>query len=312
MTRYIARLVLAFGVIAACLFVAGSVYAAQFKPSMQEAEKRDASGRILNEASQITPFVCNGTGENGGSYYLYKYLKRSAYRVIHPPDYGHAVGARDFTTQNQAVGVACGTWHQSNILKGPIKINVTFFANSMLTFPPKVVTGAAVGATATKCPATAAAQVGPGSIEAQITPGGEYQGSGGIPETPHLHICRTPTIKIAVDHIVVEALKPGHTLRATLKVHIDGEASHQPGQCKVGTAGTIVITYDDTLMVANGLRNDQLKIGPWTTPCNAHNHVITNSISSITAYASGSTYAVVFIGCLAGPGSGYAPRNCGM
>jgi hypothetical protein len=94
-------------------------------------------------------------------------------------------------------------------------------------------------------------------------------------------------------------------------VHISQEGEHQPGQCRVGTKGTIVATYDDTLTVGNSLRNDQLKIGPWTTPCNAHNHLITNNISSITAHASGSTYTVNLIGCIGQPGTGYSPRNCG-
>jgi hypothetical protein len=297
------RLVGVLGVIAGCLFVAGSVHAAQFSQGSQQAERRDASGRIITEAAAIVPFVCNGAGENGGSYYLYKYVKRSAYRVVHPPDWGHPIGGHDFGTQGQAVGIACGTLHLGHAVSGPVKIDIKFFANSMLTFAPK---------DGGRCPGAVAAQVGPGSIEAQITPQGHHEGGGGIADTPHLNKCRVPTIKIAVDHVVVEALTPGHVLRATLAVHIDGEGVHQPGQCRVGTRGTIVATYDDTLIVGNGLRNDQLRIGPWTTPCNAHNHLITNNISSIAAYASGSTYVVVGIGCLGQPGSGYGPRNCGM
>jgi hypothetical protein len=149
-----------------------------------------------------------------------------------------------------------------------------------------------------------------GHIEAQITElGGDTQGGGSVGETPGLHTCRTPTIQFAVEHIALEVLRPGHILRATMKVHISQEGDHQPGQCRVGTRGTITATYDDTLTVANSLRNDQLKIGPWTTPCNAHNHVITNSISSITAHGSGSTWVVAGISCIA-PGTGFSPRNC--
>gem|GEM_PF-6672775 len=194
--------------------------------------------------------------------------------------------------------------------KQPVKIQITFFANSMLTFAPKISLQTAFGATKLTCPGKVNAHVS-GHIEAQITPAGDTQGGGSVAETPFLHTCRTPTIEFAVERIAFQVLKPGHILRATMYVHISQEGEHQPGQCMVGTKGTITATYDDTLTVGNSLRNDQLKIGPWATPCNAHNHLITNSISSITAYASGSTYTVVGISCVA-EGTGYSPRNCGV
>jgi hypothetical protein len=49
-----------------------------------------------------------------------------------------------------------------------------------------------------------------------------------------------------------------------------------------------------------------VKIGPWAG-CAAHTHTITNTISSVTADASGSTWVRVSIACLE---PGYSPRNC--
>jgi hypothetical protein len=97
-------------------------------------------------------------------------------------------------------------------------------------------------------------------------------------------------------------------MRVTLTVHIDQEGVHRPGQCQVGTTGTIVATYDDTAQAANALPNHSLRIGPWAGPCAAHTHLITNNISSITADASSSTWVRVWIR-LPGPGHGLRPAK---
>ncbi len=161
-----------------------------------------------------------------------------------------------------------------------------------------------------RCPFKRTAAKVAGSIEAQITPLGKHEGGGYVNDTPRLHRCRAPTIRFAVDHIDVQILEPGAIIRATLHVHIDGEGTHRRGECLVGTEGVITATYDDTSTARNSLPNHRLRIGPWSSPCNSDNHVITNNISRITADAAGSTWVRVWIGCLA-PGAGYAPRNCG-
>jgi hypothetical protein len=184
---------------------------------------------------------------------------------------------------------------------GPVKINVNYYANNLPTFPP---------ADGGQCPLSPAGAMVAGHLEAQITPQGATQGGGVVSATPHRSRCRVPVINFAVDRIRVEALTPSRIIRATMQVHISSEGVHQPGQCLVGTTGTIVATYDDTAIAANSSpRVDQLRIGPWSAPCNAHNHVITNNITSIPAHAGASTWVTVFIGCVA-PGTGYAPRNC--
>ncbi len=73
----------------------------------QSAEARDASGRLWNEASRMYLLTCNGAGENGRQYYLYQYLKRLGFRVILPPNYGQAIGGRDFSSYEEAANTAC-------------------------------------------------------------------------------------------------------------------------------------------------------------------------------------------------------------
>jgi hypothetical protein len=204
-------------------------------------------------------------------------------------------------TQSPIVGYCKDGGGGSSVatMRRPVKIMVTFHANNLLSFPPS---------DGGMCSSPTPARI-TGQIVGQITPLGAIQGSGNVSDIPHLSKCRVPHVEIRVDRIALEPVTPGRTLRATMRVHIDGESAHQPGQCAVGTSGTIVAIYDDTAMAANSSRNDSLQIGPWTAPCNAHNHVITNNITSIPAHAGASTWVTVWIGCVA-PGTGYAPRNC--
>jgi hypothetical protein len=46
-------------------------------------------------------------------------------------------------------------------------------------------------------------------------------------------------------------------LEAILKVHISGESVHRPGDCQVGTKGTITATDDSTARGKNGLQADR-------------------------------------------------------
>ena len=127
----------------------------------------------------------------------------------------------------------------------PVKIDISFHANNLPTEPPF---------DGGQCPAAKDAARVTGMINAQISENdGKPQGGGNIADTPHLSKCRVPAIKIAVDDISIDVLTPSKTIRATLTVHIDAEGVHRPGQCVVGTVGTIVATYDDTSIAANAL-----------------------------------------------------------
>jgi hypothetical protein len=179
-----------------------------------------------------------------------------------------------------------------------VRVHVRFHANNLPTAPPSD-GGQCRGATT---PARVT-----GEITARIVDG-RHEGSGSVVDTPHRSRCRVPVIGVRVDKVRVKVIKPGRIMKAKLKVHIDSEGVHRPGQCKVGTKGTITATYDDTKRAANSLRNHSLRIGPWKSPCAAHTHRINNNISSTTADSAGSTWVRVSIAC---PGPGFAPRNCG-
>ena len=73
-----------------------------------QAEQRDASGRLTVEASVITVVNCNGAGENGRQVYIYQYVNRAGFRAILPPYWSDAIGGRDWATYDQAAVAACG------------------------------------------------------------------------------------------------------------------------------------------------------------------------------------------------------------
>jgi hypothetical protein len=189
----------------------------------------------------------------------------------------------------------------------PVKINISFVAGNAVTAPPKA-RGQGVPSSQ-ECPAARVRAKADGHIEAQITPAGDVQGTGYVHEDPYDRRCHNPRILFKVDRISIAVTQPGHVVHATLYVHIDGEALHQPGQCRVGTPGTIQATYDDTKRGGNGLgEDDALRIGPWGgAGCNAHVHLITDDQSK-----DQSTWVRAEIACLDPSGrSGYSPRNCG-
>ena len=74
---------------------------------IQQAESLDASGRIRVEAAVIHVLACAGPGENEGQFYIYQYVKRSGFRAVQPPDWGHAIGGGDFATFEEATSAAC-------------------------------------------------------------------------------------------------------------------------------------------------------------------------------------------------------------
>ena len=182
----------------------------------------------------------------------------------------------------------------------PVRVNIKFHANNLKTAAPN---------DGGQCPGRRQDARVDGEISAQITRDGDHQGGGNVVDTPYRSRCRVPTIGLRVDRVRIRVIEPGDVMRAILKVHINSEGVHRDGQCRVGTDGTIVATYDDTSRARNSLRNDRFEIGQWSRPCPAHTHVIHNNISSITAGAAGSTWVRVQIACL-GQGTGYAPRNC--
>jgi hypothetical protein len=59
------------------------------------------------EQSIIHEVRCSGVGENGGTFYVYEYTKRPGFRAISPPDWGHAIGGKDFGTFDEAAKAAC-------------------------------------------------------------------------------------------------------------------------------------------------------------------------------------------------------------
>lgn len=180
----------------------------------------------------------------------------------------------------------------------PFKVNIQFHAQNLVTAPPS---------DGGQCPNPRMRAQVMGHIEAQVTPLGHHEGGGTVADHPHRSRCRVPVIDFRVDSLSLRVLKPEKRIEVVMHVHISSEGVHQPGQCRVGTEGTVTARYDDTGRGTNSIRLDRLRIGPWKSPCNAHDHLITNTMSSITAHASSSTWVVVWIGCL---DNGYSPRNC--
>ena len=187
--------------------------------------------------------------------------------------------------------------HKCTATCSPVRVSIRFHAERLSTLPPS--DGGQCGDGRQRARVT-------GTISAQITPDGDHQGGGDVDATPYRSRCRVPNIDVRVTRVRLRVIEPGQTLRAILNVRITASGPHRPGDCRVGTRGTITATYNDAARGTNGLRADRVRIGPWRA-CDAHEHTITNSMSSIPADASGSTWVRVNIACL---GPGYSPRNC--
>lgn len=80
--------------------------ACQTLQTINQPESRDAAGRITGEASIIHVVSCVGAGGSSEPMYIYQYLNRPGFRVIRPPDWGHAIGGQDFQTFEQAQAAA--------------------------------------------------------------------------------------------------------------------------------------------------------------------------------------------------------------
>jgi hypothetical protein len=79
----------------------GASQACRITQRFNQPEKRDPYGRILVEAAVINVLDCAGT-----QFYVYQYVNRPGFRTIRPPDWGHAIGGRDFSTFAEAVAAA--------------------------------------------------------------------------------------------------------------------------------------------------------------------------------------------------------------
>lgn len=108
--RYVLRRLGALGALGVLSLVQSpSAWAWDIVEEFDQAEARDAEGRITVEESIIYVIACSGPSENGGQYYLYEYVNRDGYRAILPPDWGQPIGGRDFDTMDEAGAAACTT-----------------------------------------------------------------------------------------------------------------------------------------------------------------------------------------------------------
>jgi hypothetical protein len=105
-----------FALVTGVVLAVGSASAATFGPPTFQPQAVQ-NGQLVRLAANIYQTSCNGGGENGRQYYLYEYVDGNrrvrtdvpAYRVIAPPDYGHAIGNRDWSSWQQAIAYACGS-----------------------------------------------------------------------------------------------------------------------------------------------------------------------------------------------------------
>jgi hypothetical protein len=72
----------------------------------RQAETRDASGKLTREAAVINFVACDGGVKP--DLYVYDYFNRKGFRAIQPPNWGEALGGRDFASLNEAIAAGCG------------------------------------------------------------------------------------------------------------------------------------------------------------------------------------------------------------
>lgn len=98
--------------IATCLgaaLISSPATASQVVQQAVQREQRNSAGQLTVERSIIYVTMCNGAGENGAQIYIYGYLDRPGFRSISPPNWGAAIGGRDFETFAEAAQVGCGS-----------------------------------------------------------------------------------------------------------------------------------------------------------------------------------------------------------
>jgi hypothetical protein len=77
--------------------------------TINQPESRDPSGKITVEAANIEVITCDTPQASKEQFYIYEYVNRHGYRAILPPNWGHALGGRDFDTKEEAIAAACST-----------------------------------------------------------------------------------------------------------------------------------------------------------------------------------------------------------
>ena len=71
----------------------------------RQAETRDTAGKITREAAIINFIACSGGVKV--DLYVYDYFNRKGFQAIQPPNWGEALGGRDFTSLNDAIAAGC-------------------------------------------------------------------------------------------------------------------------------------------------------------------------------------------------------------
>ncbi len=95
--------------IAAAVFVSPNAAAATqvgsngyFVGTPHEQEELWQGGKQIRERSVYQQYNCNGR-----AFFIHTYPDRHQYRTILPPDWGHAIGGRDFDDRQEAMQAAC-------------------------------------------------------------------------------------------------------------------------------------------------------------------------------------------------------------
>jgi len=76
----------------------------QMGQTFNQAESRDAYGRLTVEAAAIDVVICSGQ-----QFYIYQYLNRPGFRAIRPPNWAQAIGGRDYATFAEALAAAAAS-----------------------------------------------------------------------------------------------------------------------------------------------------------------------------------------------------------
>jgi hypothetical protein len=77
---------------------------------LSQAETRDAAGKITTEAATIHVIACangSGGGHTPAGIYVYEYTKRAGFRAVQPPNWGTALGGKEFATLGEAIATGC-------------------------------------------------------------------------------------------------------------------------------------------------------------------------------------------------------------
>ena len=85
--------------------------------ALRQDEVRDGSGKITVEAATIHVIACGGGSTPG--IYVYEYTNRPGFRAVQPPNWGTALGGRDFNTLAQAIAAGCAAAPASGAVLGP-------------------------------------------------------------------------------------------------------------------------------------------------------------------------------------------------